>query len=176
MKKKGDTRKLICTSETGTEETNAGNKRLQTRTDVEWRLGEDDSAPGVAVLEFKRKHTMNPGEINKAKSPKTTGFGGSASIVKQVTHYALKHFTPKLNDVCAFDWDTLWIFNLEGWDESQPTKGLPKCLLHQEQGQEQGKKQYTFRQLLLAFLIRALIRTNPNLGGKGMSSSLPYYP
>ena len=180
MRKKGDNRKLICTSETPTKETKADGTSLRTRTDIEWRLGIEESAPRVAVLEYKRKHTLNPDEINRAKFPQTAnmvGFAGSSeNIVKQATLYVTKHYKPKLNDVCVFDWDTLWIFNFEGWDENNPKKGLPKCVLHQERGKNKWEsKQHTFRQLLLAFLIRALIRTNPNLKSTGMSSCLRYY-
>ena len=117
------------------------------------------------MLEFKRKHTLNPQKINKAKieKPRDQGFTkdtAEEAIVKQVTHYIANHFSPKVDDACVFDWDTLWILNYEDWDKSDPTAGIPKGLLHQEKGDIKwgSKPQCTFRQLLLAFLIRAMSR------------------
>ena len=95
-----------------------------------------------------------------------------------------------VNDVCIFDWDTLFILN---FGNSEKTVGnqnviLPSGLLYQEQEtagqgeQQQGASSQkvqdcTFRKLLLAFLIRALKRemdpksVTPTFadGGKGIS-------
>lgn len=163
---------------------------LKTRTDLEWRLETPADAKlnaptelrRVAIMEYKRKHLINPNELLKAKydlgkdrarfernaaefeGEKTYFAGPTFWVIKQAKGYQTNR---KVNDVCLFDWDTIFILDFQG-ESSQggPTpeesdadnEPWPAGMLYQEQGGAAAAAEYTFRSLLLAFLIRALKR------------------
>ena len=168
---------------------------LQIRTDVQWSLETATEADGdgpdpkerkcVAVMEYKRKHLINPKELTAARfyqddqvklfvdAAKTeesnrTYFQKTALwYIKQVKAYQTKL---KVKDVCLFDWDTMFILYFDDFDpdkesntkesQQQESDHWPAGILHQEQGNSSkgAAAELTFRSLLLAFLIRALKR------------------
>ena len=200
---------LKCTTEVKSTDDDSGDaqpavkrdtKNLQIKTDVEWCLetAEEAEGPGpdpsrcVALMEYKRKHLINPKELTAArfyqgddidtfkKHAKTvdetrTYFERTANyFMKQVGRYQEQR---EVDDVCLFDWDTMFILNFDslkgndnlGEDGSpqDETNLWPAGMFYQERAETSAKEaECTFRSLLLAFLIRALKRnsllSNPN--------------
>ena len=177
---------LKCTTEVNsTEKTDTA--ALTTRTDVEWSLetvaeaevdGPEQSRR-VAVMEYKRKHLINPTELlaaryyqgidvnefkEDAKTPKNetspTYFQGTAlGLVKQLKGYQTGR---NVKDVCLFDYDTMFILNFDPMEKPKNPELWPAGLLFQERANSSAgaaaEAKSTFRSLLLAFLIRALKR------------------
>ena len=175
---------LKCTTEVNSTE-KTGTETLTTRTDVEWSLETPADAEGdgpetprrVAVMEYKRKHLINPTELSaarydqeievskfKLKAPTSGGsptyFQGTAFwLVKQVKGYQKLR---NVKDVCLFDWDTMFILNFDPKEKQNNPELWPAGILYQEQANSPegaaAEAEATFRSLLLAFLIRALKR------------------
>ena len=168
---------------------------LTTRTDLEWRLETPADAKRdspqelrrVAIMEYKRKHLINPNELSiarcdpgtaheelekraKSKDGEKSCFAGTAlRLVKQIKGYQTNR---NVTDVCLFDWDTIFILDFKGKDphkgstsgenDADTDEPWPAGMFYQEQASPQEAKaaaaEYTFRSLLFAFLIRALKR------------------
>ena len=188
----GDKYVLKCIAENHSAE-KIGAVTYATKTDIAWALetpAEPKKPLPVAVMEYKRKHMIDPKLLLNAKYIKgqdaskmtlkakkvgdtETCFTDTALwLVKQVKSYQQRR---KLMDVCLFDWDTLFILNFgDGFDPAAPQRApapktddadidrlWPAGILYQEQANPSAE--YTFRSLLLAFLIRALKRvTEPS--------------
>ena len=130
---------LKCTAEVhSADKTRTGT--IETRTDIEWRLETPADANldqpkeirPVAVMEYKRKHLIDPKQLLNARyyqsedphqfkedvptfEGTTTYFADTAFwLIKQVKSYQTRR---KVRDVCLFDWDTIFILNFEdGFD------------------------------------------------------------
>lgn len=171
-------------------------ENLATRTDLEWRLETPADAEvstqkdpqRVAIMEYKRKHLINPNGLLAARydqeiqpdrkkferaakdsgSGNTYFTGSTLWVIKQAKGYQTNR---NVNDVCLFDWDTMFILDFKGGSsqggptpkegDAETDEPWPAGMLHQEQDAPAAAAAaagYTFRSLLFAFLIRALKR------------------